>query len=374
MYHYNDKNFEAFFNALSGSEQNEIFKTKAIQRIIDFNYKLTREFTVKLLFIPYMMFLCLFMVYTRIVFEDRTKNAGTYILDLGCQIGLGLFAFYFFCNEAKQFWSDKMEYFTTIWNYLDIIPCVGVFTMIIMNFIAYGVEDATVTSRQIQAVTSLFMWLKVLYFLRIYKATGYYIHLISQTIFDMRFFALILAITVIAFGDAMYNISVSNPAEVDEKDKDNIATNFMLSYFDGIIFTYRAMLGDFQNLDKFDTSNGTYLLWGMFLLFTFFNIIVMLNLLISIVSDTFGQVNALSLPTAYQTMATLIAENKYLIPQRRIDAYAKEGQYLLVVTDLDNVEKVSSDPIIENINILKEEFTANINMLKDKLIANEEKL
>jgi hypothetical protein len=47
------------------------------------------------------------------------------------------------------------------------------------------------------------MWLKFLYFLRIFQKTGYLIRIIVEVVIDMRHFLLILLLTIIAIGDAM---------------------------------------------------------------------------------------------------------------------------------------------------------------------------
>ncbi len=54
------------------------------------------------------------------------------------------------------------------------------------------------------------MWFKVLYFLRIYKSTGYLISMIFEVIKDMRFFFLVLLITIIAFADSLLSIANAN--------------------------------------------------------------------------------------------------------------------------------------------------------------------
>lgn len=55
----------------------------------------------------------------------------------------------------------------------------------------------------LQSIISLIVWLKLLYFLRIFKATGYYIRTIVEVIKDMRYFLMMLLLTFIAFGDSM---------------------------------------------------------------------------------------------------------------------------------------------------------------------------
>lgn len=64
--------------------------------------------------------------------------------------------------------------------------------------------------RTLQAITTIFMWFKFLYFLRIYKSLGYLINMISMVIIDIRPFFLVLFVTIAAFGQAFLSISLAN--------------------------------------------------------------------------------------------------------------------------------------------------------------------
>ncbi len=64
--------------------------------------------------------------------------------------------------------------------------------------------------RGIQAIVTFFMWFKILYFLRIYRSTGYLISMIFEVVKDMRFFFLVLLITIIAFADSLLSIANAN--------------------------------------------------------------------------------------------------------------------------------------------------------------------
>lgn len=46
------------------------------------------------------------------------------------------------------------------------------------------------------------MWLKMLYFLRIYKQTGYQIRMISKVLYGMKTFLFVLLVTILAVTDA----------------------------------------------------------------------------------------------------------------------------------------------------------------------------
>jgi hypothetical protein len=56
---------------------------------------------------------------------------------------------------------------------------------------------------------SLMLWIKFLYFFRIFQSTGYLIRIIISVLVDMRHFLFIMLLTIIAFGDAMRSISTS---------------------------------------------------------------------------------------------------------------------------------------------------------------------
>lgn len=74
---------------------------------------------------------------------------------------------------------------------------------------------------------------------------------------------------------------------------------------------------------------------ALFIMCTLFNTIVMLNLLIAIISESFSHVKENSQNATYQEMSAMIAENAYIIPQNIKDTYAEINRYIVVVTDLE---------------------------------------
>lgn len=98
----------------------------------------------------------------------------------------------------------------------------------------------------------------------------------------MRHFLLIMLLTIIAFGDAMRSISTSEEE----------ANQFIPNYFHAFTYTYRMILGDFSS-DDFGQVARPYM-WILFILCTVFNMIIMLNLLIAIISESFAKINSVS--------------------------------------------------------------------------------
>jgi len=125
------------------------------------------------------------------------------------------------------------------------------------------------------------MWLKFLYFFRIFDQTSYLIRMIVVVVIDMRHFLLVLLFMIIGFGNAFLVIALGNTNE---------EVIFVDSYINSILYSYRMVLGDFAT-DAFGEV-GVPLVWILFLVFTIFNMIVMLNLLIAIISDSYARVAA----------------------------------------------------------------------------------
>lgn len=64
-----------------------------------------------------------------------------------------------------------------------------------------------------RAVASLLMWAKFLYFLRIYPQTGYLIRMLTDVIYGMRVFLLILLFVYFGFGEAFLRIAEMSDQE-----------------------------------------------------------------------------------------------------------------------------------------------------------------
>jgi hypothetical protein len=81
------------------------------------------------------------------------------------------------------------------------------------------------------------------------------------------------------------------------------------------------ILGDFNTSEFGEVDVPMVMI--LFLLCTILNVIVMLNLLIAIVSDSYAKVISTSYLITYQERCKLISENNYLIPPAVKCAYAE---------------------------------------------------
>ena len=127
----------------------------------------------------------------------------------------------------------------------------------------------------IAAVAVVFMWLKTFYFLRIFNATASLVRMIIEIAHDMKYFFVVLMMAVTAFANAFFVLTVNQP---------NVTALVPYSF----VFSYRMGLGDFAT-DDFN-SKDEILLWVLWFANTLLINIMLLNLLIAIMGDTFERV------------------------------------------------------------------------------------
>jgi hypothetical protein len=176
--------------------------------------------------------------------------------------------------------------------------------------IEYVYESNPEIERAVMAISSFFIWLKFLYFMRMNRSTSKFISIIVAVIRDMKVFMLVFAIVIFSFSQSLYILSNNN---------DNADKRFIDSMDASILFTYCIGLGSWEadNLGEKDVI----LVYTFFILATLFLCIIMLNLLIAVVSDTYAAVDSSSSNELYKNLADLIIENQFLVPKSDIEEH-----------------------------------------------------
>jgi len=159
--------------------------------------------------------------------------------------------------------------------------------------------DLVKTIRILYAICSILAWFRLLYFFRIMRSTGYYIRMVVEVLNDMANFILIFIIVVVAFAHALLLVARNDSEEPILK---NIGV--ALSY------SYLIPLG-YYDLNIFPDYKIVFA-WIFFVIGSFLMNITLLNLLISIISDTFGRIKASYEVIMYKDMLGVINENRLL--------------------------------------------------------------
>ena len=136
------------------------------------------------------------------------------LANLAIIITLLIFSGYFISNEIRQIFREGLDYVLSVWNYSDLIGPAGVVFTCVLAILEYRGNTVQIQLMAIvQSITTLFMWIKLLYFMRIFRHTGYLIRMLIEVLSDMSTFLLVLLITLTAFGDAFLKMSLANEPE-----------------------------------------------------------------------------------------------------------------------------------------------------------------
>eukprot|EP00352_Strombidinopsis_acuminata_P000706 CAMPEP_0176346320 /NCGR_PEP_ID=MMETSP0126-20121128/6152_1 /TAXON_ID=141414 ORGANISM="Strombidinopsis acuminatum, Strain SPMC142" /NCGR_SAMPLE_ID=MMETSP0126 /ASSEMBLY_ACC=CAM_ASM_000229 /LENGTH=211 /DNA_ID=CAMNT_0017693803 /DNA_START=2254 /DNA_END=2889 /DNA_ORIENTATION=- len=182
------------------------------------------------------------------------------------------------------------------WSLADVIPLVA--NLISIGFEISSMEDETYIrwSRPLYGMATLFLWLKVFYFLRMFRDFGQLVLMIFTVIGQMGTFFAVFFFFIIAFGNTFYSLSMAN--KPDER--------FVTGYLDGWKYTYLITLRNFDINDFGEIDVA--LVYIVFILCTLFFIYIMLHLTVSMVKFYYDGNKRLEKEQTYRVMAELIIE------------------------------------------------------------------
>lgn len=265
------------------------------------------------------------------------------------------FITYFIIMEIRQLIiSGIRAYLRNAWNYMDLALYSSIVVAEILHsrfYVLYpyyfktsegdysdeGYEERSRAVRTIYSFSVIIMWIRFLYFFRIFRTTGYYIRMLVQVVMDIRHFIFVFVLVILAFAHAWFVLLKNNAPD----DSDKMFGNVSLA----IAYVYKIALGDFDT-DIFG-KYYTEISWLFFVLATFLLQIVLINLLISIVADTFSNIKSNYNVIMYKDMLHMIIENRFLAVGPLTQAL--NHKYLLMalpISTSNEEEKDSRKPAI----------------------------
>lgn len=106
------------------------------------------------------------------------------------------------------------------------------------------------------------------------------------------------------------------------------------SFLPSIEMTYMVALGEFPELDEWGEV-GWYYPKALFFFQTLIVQIIMLNLFIAIVSESFDKINSQARLASFREKAALIDDNRHLISAQTEANWCKRGKYLIYAQELE---------------------------------------
>ncbi|OMJ93875.1 hypothetical protein SteCoe_3067 [Stentor coeruleus] len=241
-----------------------IFKSTLIQEFINYQWSSITFWIVLysiMYFLNLVLLLCLFQF-----------KSNTYIFVFFAAINAMLLLW-----ECAQLMTSGLSYFYDIWNYIDICR---------LTFTCLCVLTIDTDYNYLEEIAIFLNFIRGLTAFRMFDGTRYYIKLIFRSLNDVKYFLLMFTYSNLMFG-ALYSV----------KEKDRLT--FTSLWLD--IYSLNFGLYD---LDQ----NGSSIGIGIFMMATIINVIVMLNLLISILGDSHDQFQIERTIVDYQEKAEMCLE------------------------------------------------------------------
>jgi hypothetical protein len=188
------------------------------------------------------------------------------------------------------------------WNIVDLSS-----TSMVIAFVSADFAEASEeVGRNIASVAVFLLWVKLFYFLRIFHPTAAFIRMITEIVKDMTTFTFILILAIIAFANCFYIIDGGVSPGTNRVSGENLYLT--------LLNTYSTGLGDFAT-DEYTSSPHEVLLWVFFYLCTLLIQIVLLNLLIALMGDTFDKVQEIKEQAKLKEVCRIISENWHFLNQ-----------------------------------------------------------
>jgi WD40 repeat protein len=258
----------SLLKSLLHAPNQQVLTTKLIRTII--NYKI-KQFRVFVIFQSFMLWFKLLIMLFLIVNNNNPTSLVLIFLILTVLMLI---------HKLMQIYYEGFIIFIQYWkNILDIFTVAITFAWIILAL--YQIH-----SKLLGWMMVLLSFFKGLHGFSAFNRTRFYIRLIYRAIYDVYPFLFIFSYSTLAFG-ALYCTSI----------------DFSISSFVALWKTPFEL-----NLGSFDNDNVFSLEYLYFMLASMLNVIIMLNLLISILSDSFSQFKEEAVELDYIEKLALIIE------------------------------------------------------------------
>jgi len=342
---------ESFLQQLADTDDLSYFDLDIVKQVIYYQWSRYLKRITLFLFIPFLAFFLAFILFaTWVIHEmhieddsDGKWRAAAFIF----AIILIVFQTFFVAVEINQILKNWKGYLTSFWNIVDISSIVFNYTLLIM---VLSENQNNNVENAFAGFAVFLLWVRLFYLLRVFESTAYLVSMITAIIIDMKYFMLALLVAILAFGNAYFILGRNS-------EEDNFTGN---NIWEAFIYAVRTGLGDF-NVDGFGTSDEL-LIWIIFFINTIIVVIIVLNLVIAIMGDTFGKVQETQEATKLQEFASIIRENEFLISRTRLFKHCK---YIIVIAPNKSEDQDDGDwqgRLIE----LKKKLTLSIKKNQDE--------
>lgn len=354
LIHANTNAGARFMRALDKTSDQKIFSNLAVQAIIQRHWHRTKYVFWWMMMFPYVIQIITFTYWSNYVLGQSEIKLGTFGNDQNaiCTQILQITSGYFLVIELNQMVAQRVwPYLKTAWNYIESGPLI----LIVINCHRANRKDFDEYFYRMQAIAALLSWMKFLYYLRSFERTGYLVKMVEEVCWDMKEFMFLLVIAMVGFADAFFSISISISEYGDYEEP------FVTSVTQALQYSYLLALGEF-GLDSLDNWG-----WLMFILASLFNLVVMLNLLIAIISSTYERVMTAQTEYSFKERVSLYCDVYLITKYYKMIRRTEESRQMMLMAWEDPSHDVDCDTEVEESKDMYEVLLDKINELNRKI-------
>ena len=334
-----------FLEALKSCEDKKVLNTPYISQLIhakwDYFYPYTLTLTILYAVLITVMVMLMFGI------GHVRPLVGVFLL-------LNVF---FLIYEVVQMATSFTTYWLDVWNYVDL--CRGILCQFWGFFVFFEVEKdvlGVTWHRNIRLFLCLMCLLRGFTLFHSFRMTRIFVYLTLSVITEMYSFLIIMAYSVFAFG-------ICSSVLVEDTSLTTSWTN-----------AFRLVLGDFES------GNFSLVEWLVFMCAAIVNVIIMLNLLVSILGDAYEKTRiSLHEHDLYMMLVPLL-EYEYLSYWRRnegqptiltscsrVQTSDQDSDWSGVVVDLKNTVRREMETGKEELGMRIEELGKEVKEMKEEM-------
>lgn len=337
-----------FFYKISNFEStDELFGNFTINKILEYKWEAYGRKAFLSEGLLFLVFLIVFLINSTYIFpirleveidgiENNIFFQSALILDIALLGYLG----YHIKMEIMQCWYFSVrEYLESLWNHFDIILIFLAVPSISLDMISCFIgTKAKDILKVLNSLTIFFSFLRLISYARGIDGSAFMVRLIIQVIIDMKYFLLLMYIFIIGLGYSGYELEIV----------------FSYSHFTAFNTFFTAMLGDSTLLWEMNPDNY-YVLYFFFMLSSIILTITLLNLLISIISETFGKVRDNEKLTRVYERWNIITEIDVFMQEKKKTSENQDKKTFLMYI-YNNCHEIEEKDKISNILEKAKEF------------------
>ena len=300
-----------------------------------------------------LFFLFVYLINALVIFpyrsDDTSDDYDTYCyISLFCDIIIYCFLFYNAYQESQQCYKLGLKhYISSFWNVIDVTKIISGLVSTTMDMLAIYMISLYTYSKGCHSIMIFVSFIKLISFARGVKNSAFIVRLVIQVFLDIRSFLFIVFVFILSVGFSVFMIQ----------------TDFSYNPLESFNIFFRNMLGDFSDFDELFVISQA-MLYIFFMIGSLLVTIILLNLLIAIICNTYDLVSKNEKYTRVYEMCSILYETdtRELTKTENED----DSQYLFCISNhLGNQDKDKEKLYLKIKRKLKENNYAFLDKMAD---------